>query len=170
MGKDDIIQIRIGNYSVGIVGLREAVEEMADEFAHRTHEEIGEAIVERLRKRNYIPDRAKETYKKAFVREFKKFQGQEVAEDRAEGLEIKVLGPGCAQCNSMEQELLAAMSETGIAADLEHVRDVKEIGKYGVMGTPALIINGKVKSVGKVPPRAKLKEWPKEAVKDGAVE
>ncbi|MBN1104161.1 MAG: thioredoxin family protein [Deltaproteobacteria bacterium] len=74
-------------------------------------------------------------------------------------MEIKVLGPGCAQCDRLEQELMSVMSESGIAADVEHVRDIKEIGKYGVMGTPALIINGKVKSVGKVPPRSKLKEW-----------
>jgi hypothetical protein len=46
---------------------------------------------------------------------------------------------------------------------LKHVRDNKEIGKYGITGTPGLIMNGKVKSVGKVPPRAKLKEWLGEA-------
>jgi len=50
-----------------------------------------------------------------------------------------------------------------LAADLEHVRDIKEIGKYGVMGMPALLINGKVLSVGRVPPKAKLKEWLEEA-------
>ena len=58
---------------------------------------------------------------------------------------------------------MQVLSETGIAAGLEHVRDIKEIGKYGVMGTPALIINGQVKSVGKVPPKNKLKEWLTEA-------
>jgi protein-disulfide isomerase len=51
------------------------------------------------------------------------------------------------------------MAELNLAGDIEHIRDVKEIGKYGVMGTPALIINGKVKSVGKVPPKSKLMEW-----------
>ncbi|MBW2050131.1 MAG: thioredoxin family protein [Deltaproteobacteria bacterium] len=76
---------------------------------------------------------------------------------------IKVLGPGCVQCDRLDQELMQAMAEEGIMADMEHIRDIKEIGKYGVMGTPALIINGKVKSVGKVPPINKLKEWLKEA-------
>ena len=55
------------------------------------------------------------------------------------------------------------MSEINLIADIEHVRDIKEIGKYGVMGSPALLINGKVKSVGKVPPKNKLKEWLTEA-------
>ena len=50
------------------------------------------------------------------------------------------------------------MAEMDLAADMDHVRDIKEIGKYGVMGMPALLINGKVKSVGKVPPRNKLRE------------
>jgi len=57
------------------------------------------------------------------------------------------------------------MSEINLIADIEHVRDIKEIGKYGVMGSPALLINGKVKSVGKVPPKNKLQEWLKEAQK-----
>ena len=42
---------------------------------------------------------------------------------------------------------------------MRHVTDIKEIGKYGVMGTPALIINGEVKCVGSVPTKAKIKEW-----------
>jgi small redox-active disulfide protein 2 len=108
---------------------------------------------------NYIPDRAREEYGKAFLREFKKFLGKPFQDDTLEGLEIKVLGPGCVQCDRLEQELIQVMAETGITADLEHVRDPKEIGEYGVMGTPALIINGQVKSVGRVPPRNKLKEW-----------
>ncbi|MBC8458518.1 MAG: thioredoxin family protein [Deltaproteobacteria bacterium] len=80
-------------------------------------------------------------------------------------MQIKVLGPGCVQCDRLEQELMLVMAEAGILADIEHVRDIKEIGRYGVMGTPALLINGQVKSVGKVPPKNKLKEWLKEAQK-----
>ena len=55
------------------------------------------------------------------------------------------------------------MAEFEFIADIEHVRNLKEIGSYGVMGMPALIINGKVKSVGRVPSRNKLIEWLKEA-------
>ncbi|MBU2498084.1 MAG: thioredoxin family protein [Proteobacteria bacterium] len=61
------------------------------------------------------------------------------------------------------KEVMAVMSETGTVAAVEHVRDIKEIGSYGVMGMPALIINGKVKCVGRVPSRNRLKEWLKEA-------
>lgn len=48
--------------------------------------------------------------------------------------------------------------ETKIPADIEHVTDLKEIGSYGVMGSPALIINGKVMAVGNMPPKSQLKE------------
>ncbi|MBW1782998.1 MAG: thioredoxin family protein [Deltaproteobacteria bacterium] len=75
---------------------------------------------------------------------------------------IKVLGQGCVECDRLERDLMEVMAEMGLAADLEHVRDIKEIGKYGVMGMPALIINGKVMSVGRVPPKAKLEAWLKE--------
>ncbi|MBW1709879.1 MAG: thioredoxin family protein [Deltaproteobacteria bacterium] len=78
-------------------------------------------------------------------------------------MEIKVLGPGCAQCDRLEREIMQVLNEINLAADLEHITDIKEIGQYGVMGTPALIINGKVKSVGKVPPKEKIKRWIEDA-------
>jgi len=46
-----------------------------------------------------------------------------------------------------------------LAADFDHEQDIKEIARYGVMGTPALVINGQVKSVGRVPPRDQIKKW-----------
>jgi small redox-active disulfide protein 2 len=163
MGTDDIVQIRVGGFPVGIVGLKQTMESMAGECAEQPDHEVEKELIARLGKRNYIPDRARDEYGKAFLREFKKFLGKEVGEDQLEGPEIKVLGQGCAQCDRLEQELMHVMAEIGIMANVEHVRDLKEICRYGVMGTPALIINGKVKSVGKVPPRNKIGEWLKEA-------
>ena len=60
---------------------------------------------------------------------------------------------------------MATMAELNIAAGLEHVRNPLEIGNLGVMGTPALIINGEVKAVGSVPPKNKLKAWLLESAK-----
>jgi small redox-active disulfide protein 2 len=96
------------------------------------------------------------------LREFNKFLGRPYEEDVSEELEIKVLGPGCDQCDRLEKELMEALAEMDLSADLEHVRDLKEIGRYGVMGTPAVIINGKVKCVGSVPHREKIIQWLKE--------
>ena len=162
MSQDDVTQIRVGNSLVGIIGLKAVMEEVAQEYGDKTDREVQEELLNRLCTRNYIPEKVREDYEKAFLREFKKFLGKPFEDETPQGLQIKVLGPGCAQCDRLEQELMQVMAETGIVADMEHVRNIKEIGRYGVMGTPALLVNGKVKSVGKVPLRNKLKEWLKE--------
>lgn len=159
MSQDDVTQIRVGNSPVGIMGIKDVMEEMAEIYGEKPDGEVMEELLNRLGKRNYIPEKVRELYGKAFLREFKKFLGKPFEEEEVGGLVIKVLGQGCPQCDRLEQELMQAMAETGIAADMEHVRDIREIGKYGVMGTPGLIINGKVKSVGKVPPRSRLIKW-----------
>jgi small redox-active disulfide protein 2 len=162
MSQGDVIQIRVGNSPVGIMGLKAVMEDMAEEYGDRPDREVVEELLNRLCKKNYIPEKVKENYGKAFLREFKKFLGKPFEDETPEGIQIKVLGPGCVQCDRLEQELMQVMAETGIMAEVEHVRDIKEIGRYGVMGTPGLIINGRVKSVGKVPPKNKLTEWLKE--------
>ncbi len=136
---------------------------MAPEYAEEADPVVADELLARLSKKNYIPPTVQEEYRQAFLREFKKFLGKPVEAEVPQGLEVKVLGPGCSQCDRLEQDLMAVMSETGIVADVEHIRDIKEIGTYGIMGTPALIINNTVKAVGKVPPRNKLKQWLEEA-------
>lgn len=162
MSQDDFMQIKVEKSAVGIMGLKQVMEEMAEDYGQKPDEEVQTELLKRLCKKNYIPDRVKGVYSNAFLREFKKFLGKPYEKEVPEGIEIKVLGPGCAQCDGLERELMEVMAEMNLAGDLEHVRDIKEIGKYGVMGTPALIINGKVKSVGSVPPKNKLIEWLKE--------
>ncbi|MEE8552636.1 MAG: thioredoxin family protein [Desulfobacterales bacterium] len=164
MSKDDVKQIKVGSYTTGIIGLKYVVEEVAKEFAEKQDEEIQAELLKRLSKKNYISDRTRESYGKAFLREFNIFLGKPHNEDDSEGLEIKVLGPGCAQCDRLEMELMEIMTEMNLPADLEHITDIKEIGKYGVMGMPALIVNGKVMCTGKVPTKRKLKEWLSEFV------
>jgi len=159
MSQDDIIQIKVDKHSVGIMGLKNVMEEMAGDYAERPDDETTAELLNRLSQKNYISNSAKESYGRAFLREFKKFTGKSYNEDVSEGLVIKVLGPGCNQCDRLEREVIEVLSEMNLSADVEHVRDIKEIGNYGVLGTPGLIINGKVMSVGKVPPKAKLAKW-----------
>lgn len=80
-------------------------------------------------------------------------------------MEIKVLGPGCARCKQTEEMVRNTVAEAGIAANIEKVADFKEIAKYGVFGTPAVVINGKVKSVGKIPKKEEVLAWLAEADK-----
>ena len=166
MPQDNVVQIRVDEDTIGIIGLNQVLEEMAEDYAQRPDDEVRAELLNRLSRKNYVPGPARESYGNAFLREFRKFLGKPYEEEISKDLEIKVLGPGCAQCNRLEKEIIEVMVEMNLAADLEHVTDIKEIGKYGVMGTPALIINDKVMSVGRVPLRAKIKEWLKAVLKD----
>lgn len=74
-------------------------------------------------------------------------------------MEIKVLGPGCPKCQQTEKHVKAAVSEAGVEAQIEKVTDVMEIAGYGVFGTPAVVIDGEVKSVGKIPTKEDIKTW-----------
>ena len=74
-------------------------------------------------------------------------------------MEIKVLGPGCAKCEQTEKIIKEAVSETGVDAQITKVTDVMEIAKHGVFVTPAVVVDGEVKSVGKVPSEEEVKAW-----------
>ena len=63
---------------------------------------------------------------------------------------IKVLGSGCAKCNALESAVRTALMELGMDASIDHVTDFTQIAAYGVMTTPALVVDGKVVSYGKV--------------------
>jgi small redox-active disulfide protein 2 len=156
---NEVTQIRVGKHLTGIIGLKSALAEAADRCKGMDDDQIGEMLLEILGKRNYIETSFRDVYARAFVGEYKKFIGEPVTEARGQGLTIKVLGPGCAQCDRLEHEVMTVMSENGITAALEHVRDVAEIARLGVMGVPALLINGEVKAVGSVPPRERIKLW-----------
>ncbi len=155
----EVRQIKINNGRVGIIGLGEILADLAHKKEGMGDEALQAELLKRLSQKNYIPDSVKESYAKAFLREFKKFVGKPYEEEPLEGIEVKVLGPGCAQCDRLEKEIIQIMSELKLQADIEHVRDIKEIASYGVLGSPALIINGQVKAVGSVPPRHKIMAW-----------
>jgi len=73
-------------------------------------------------------------------------------------MEIRILGTGCPKCHKLEEETRRAIAEMGLEANLEKVTQVAEIMKYGVMSTPALVVDGKVKAAGKVPSVAEIKK------------
>jgi small redox-active disulfide protein 2 len=74
-------------------------------------------------------------------------------------MEIKVLGPGCAKCTEVEKIMKAAVDEAGAAATIEKISDFQKIAGFGVFATPAVVIDGQVKCVGKVPTRAEALCW-----------
>ncbi|MEG0979491.1 MAG: thioredoxin family protein [Oscillospiraceae bacterium] len=64
--------------------------------------------------------------------------------------DIKILGSGCKKCNELEENTAQALKELGIDIQIDHVSDFSQIAAYGVMTTPALIVNGKVMCSGRV--------------------
>ena len=74
-------------------------------------------------------------------------------------MEIKILGPGCAKCQQTEKIVKEAVAESGVTANVEKVTDIMKIAGYGVFGTPAVVVDGQVKSVGKIPKKEDVKSW-----------
>jgi small redox-active disulfide protein 2 len=74
-------------------------------------------------------------------------------------MEIKVLGPGCARCRQTEQIIKDAVAGSGITATTEKVTDPVAIASFGVMATPAVVVDGVVKSAGKVPGKQEVAAW-----------
>jgi len=74
-------------------------------------------------------------------------------------MEIKVLGPGCAKCKKAEELVKQVVDEAKVEATVEKVTDLMQIAGYGVFGTPAIVINGEVKCVGKIPTKQEVLNW-----------
>jgi small redox-active disulfide protein 2 len=163
MDKSEVTRIKIGNNRIGIIGLKSVFKEIAENFSMKTDKEAETELMNRLSKANYIPGKVKERYGRAFVREFRKYNGQPFEDEVSGGIEIKVLGQGCNRCDKLEKDVMDILTKLNMPADLEHVRDMKEIASYGVMGVPALIINKKVVCSGQTPSKSSLKKWLEEA-------
>lgn len=74
-------------------------------------------------------------------------------------MNIKILGSGCANCKKLQQVAMEAVKEMGVEADFEKIEDIQRIMGYGVMRTPALVINEKVKVFGRVPSKDEIKKY-----------
>ncbi|MGA7877137.1 MAG: thioredoxin family protein [Desulfoferrobacter sp.] len=163
MAGKDITRVRVGDFSVGIVGLKTLMELMAKAYAKESDENIRSHMLEQLGKDNYIPVKSREDYGRAFLREFRKYLGQPYLDDTPKGLDVKVLGAGCTQCHQLTQLVMEVLTELDLPAGVDHVTDLREIAGYGVMGSPALLINRKVMAVGSVPPKDRIRKWLAEA-------
>jgi small redox-active disulfide protein 2 len=74
-------------------------------------------------------------------------------------MNIKILGPGCPKCQQTEKVVRGVVAESGADAQVEKVTDIVQIAEYGVFGTPAVVIDGEVKSVGRIPTAEEVKSW-----------
>ncbi|MFA5925654.1 MAG: thioredoxin family protein [Parcubacteria group bacterium] len=73
-------------------------------------------------------------------------------------MDIKILGTGCPNCRKLEANTEQALEELKIKADIEKVTEIKDIMSYGILGTPALVVDGEIKVYGRVPETKEIKE------------
>lgn len=74
-------------------------------------------------------------------------------------MKIQICGPGCANCTKAEQIVKTTVDELGVDAQIEKITDFQEMAKLGVLSTPAVIVDGAIKCVGKVPTKDDVKSW-----------
>jgi small redox-active disulfide protein 2 len=74
-------------------------------------------------------------------------------------MEIKICGPGCASCEKAQRTVEAAVAAKVIQATVTKVSDFQEIAKLGIFSTPAVVIDGKVKCMGRAPKQSEVEEW-----------
>ncbi|MDA8164230.1 MAG: thioredoxin family protein [Desulfobacteraceae bacterium] len=151
--------IKIGKAAVGLVGFDRALKEALDREIGE--EEAVELLFRAVAAENYVPAGAAGLYREALRREYRRQRGERGS--GPQGLSIRILGPGCVSCNRLNTLVYDIMQRLGIAADIEMVHDLDEIWRYGVLSTPALVINGEVKCAGRMPAPAQVEEWLREA-------
>lgn len=152
--------IRIGNATVGLLGLDVALVQLSGR--ELAEDDAVEYLYEQVSRKNYIPEQAIKPYKEALRKEYRRYFNLE--KFSGQGLTIRVLGRPCVTCNKLKTMLIDILQEKNVAADIEDVQDLDEIWRYGVTKTPALIINGEVKSAGIQPPRIQIEKWVEEAI------
>lgn len=123
-------------------------------------------LLSRVREKNYVPPRREAAYADALLEEYLVWTGERLAR-RSAIPKVRVLGPGCPNCQALERLVLDVLSELGLGVDFEHVRDPREIGRYGVFASPALVVNDHLLVSGRVPRREELKKLLVEALQSG---
>jgi small redox-active disulfide protein 2 len=160
--QDQVVKIRVGQFTVGIVGLKAALAG-AIKRNISSDQTLVEYLLKQLKAKNYIPPRSEAEYAQAFLREYRKYRGEEVEPEKSHGLDVKILGPGCPNCDRLEQMVYKVMADGDIVGNVEHVKDLKEIASYGLVATPALVINGEIKISGRLPKDSQLRKWLEQA-------
>ena len=158
MEEKDYRLVFVGNTQVGLIGLKEIFEGLKSQKG-KPESQLKEMLVEKVGQKNYVPRSVREEYAMALFREFKKFLGEKVEEERSGFLDVIILGQGCYSCDRLEQDVMSVLSETGIQVSLNHITEPSLFAQYGSPAVPALIINGKVKSRGILPVKSMIKKW-----------
>ena len=151
--------IRIGASSIGLLGLDSALAKAAAKAMPEP--KAVEFLFRQIRRQNYIPPGRSDAYRQALLEEYRRYLGQE--HSAGQTLVIRIFGPGCVSCNGLQNLVIQVLDRLGMAADIEQIHDPDEIGRAGILQTPALMFNGEVKSIGLLPTPVMVEQWIREA-------
>lgn len=151
--------LRIGKATVGLIGIDLALGRVLNDKSLNTYE-AAEQVFREIEKKNYVPAGAVADYKKAIRNEILLLRGERV--DHSDELVIRVLGHGCVSCNNLQKMAIEIVSALGVAADVFQVHDPDEIGRFGVINSPALVINDDLKCEGRLPSHSEIESWIRE--------
>lgn len=151
--------LKIGKATVGLIGIDVALNRVINDRSLDA-DQAAEQVYRQIEGKNYIPAGAVADYKKAIRKEILLLRGDK--ERRSEELVIRILGHGCVSCNNLQQTVIEVVSSLGVAADVFQVHDPDEIGRFGVVNSPALVINDELKCEGRLPSRSRIESWIRE--------
>ena len=152
--------IRIGNASIGLIGLDLALNEATSD--DMKEQQATDFLFEQISGKNYVPPGNAEKYRQALLTEYRKHRDQEQTDH--DTLIIRIFGSGCVSCNGLQVLLIEVLDRMSLAADIEQIHDPDEIGRAGVTMTPALMINDVIKISGLLPTQAQVEQWIRESV------
>lgn len=156
MDTPQLRQLRIGTVTIGLIGFDVAMNRVLAEPGLERKQAV-EQLFAAVARQNYIPAGKEELYRQALAREYDRLGSGEA--DSAGNLQIRIFGPGCVSCNTIQTQVIEIMNRLGVAADIFQVHDLDEIGRHGILQTPALMINGELKSSGNIPTSSQIESW-----------
>ncbi len=147
--------IRIGAAHIGLVGLDMALNRAAAENMDESC--AVDFLYAKIKAGNYIPPGMEQEYRRALRREYRRHLRPEKSTGNT--MVIRIFGTGCLSCNGLQSLVIDVLDRRHIAADIEQIHDADEIGRHGIVMTPALMINGEVKSAGLLPTPVQVEQW-----------
>lgn len=156
-------KLRVGNSVVRVAGLDQLLDRAREQGWQAAQQDLSQHLLAGLRAAgNYIPPPVEADYAEALVAAYRQFldaRRPATAGARGGAVKIEILGPGCARCRATEENVRQALAELKVEAEVVHITDMLDIGRRRVTLTPGVIIDGQIRSSGRVPEVKEVKDW-----------
>jgi hypothetical protein len=160
-----VSRVNIGGNTVGLVDLEEIFQEVK-EAGFNDKEQLKGLILDKVTSKNYIPSKMVPIYREDLYEEFLVFTGELVKRrSSSSAQEVRLFGACCSSCEKIDGMIKNILTRENIGADYQHITDMREIARAGIMGTPAVMVNGSIILSGHVPAENQLERMLLAAIK-----